>query len=495
MRKPSPGWKPPPTVDSRTLPAEGIALTIQSVGKCVQDLIFGGKFWNRASADDAPHRLAVGSCREPSGNRWRGSAPDQNDPQVAEGWVVDVQRQLADRGRERSGEHSAAQAADALVGPQHRLVPRSRRVVGRRVVDGDVAGSGRGEKFHRSHYPAGRQAGPVRIVLLAQRQRQRRGRRLARRYRGGEARGGDRNRHRRRAGNGVGAERLADAADRATGDRQRKRGGGDLRDAGRETVADRHRAPPEPGSRVEAPSSPGGRNPGADTMHHPPVLIPVGILPTGGRRMHRENPWEITSGTSRKGCLRPTQYRCSPRLRTYIWRLWSWPALTMAIRLSGCCSTAISASGSPSMTSRSARFPGSMVPVSAAMPSSSALVLVGAIKVSCAPSTDALMASSRGLCRAGGPSRSEPDPIRTPAARARRSPSSPLPSTRSSLASCAAVRPRSRPCSCSFSYVTNVGTRKVPFAAMSFAVASSRKFPCSIDRTPAWTALRIAAGV
>src|ERR1700685_932972 len=36
--------KPTPTVVSRTPPAEGVALTIQSVGKCVQDLIFGGTF-------------------------------------------------------------------------------------------------------------------------------------------------------------------------------------------------------------------------------------------------------------------------------------------------------------------------------------------------------------------------------------------------------------------------------------------------------------------
>jgi hypothetical protein len=45
MRKPLPVWKPMPAVGSRTLPAEGIALTIQSVGKCVQDLIFGEKSW------------------------------------------------------------------------------------------------------------------------------------------------------------------------------------------------------------------------------------------------------------------------------------------------------------------------------------------------------------------------------------------------------------------------------------------------------------------
>ena len=44
MRQPLPVWKPTPTVGSRTPPAEGVALTIQSVGKCVQDLIFGGTF-------------------------------------------------------------------------------------------------------------------------------------------------------------------------------------------------------------------------------------------------------------------------------------------------------------------------------------------------------------------------------------------------------------------------------------------------------------------
>ena len=42
---------------SRTLPAEGMGLTIQSVGKCVQDLIFGEKSWERVSADEARHQV------------------------------------------------------------------------------------------------------------------------------------------------------------------------------------------------------------------------------------------------------------------------------------------------------------------------------------------------------------------------------------------------------------------------------------------------------
>src|ERR1700677_3065123 len=48
MGKPRPAWKPTSALGSLTPPAEGvviIALTIQSVGNCVQDLIFGGKFW------------------------------------------------------------------------------------------------------------------------------------------------------------------------------------------------------------------------------------------------------------------------------------------------------------------------------------------------------------------------------------------------------------------------------------------------------------------
>src|ERR1700730_3677419 len=66
MRKPSPVWRPTPTVGSRTLPAEGIALTIQSVGKCVQDLIFGGKFWIERRADET---AAAGSLSDHVENR------------------------------------------------------------------------------------------------------------------------------------------------------------------------------------------------------------------------------------------------------------------------------------------------------------------------------------------------------------------------------------------------------------------------------------------
>jgi hypothetical protein len=44
MRKPLPVWKPTPTVGFTHSASQGVALTIQSVGKCVQDLIFGGTF-------------------------------------------------------------------------------------------------------------------------------------------------------------------------------------------------------------------------------------------------------------------------------------------------------------------------------------------------------------------------------------------------------------------------------------------------------------------
>jgi hypothetical protein len=39
------GVEATPAAGSRTLPVEGMALTIQSVGKCVQDLIFGEMLW------------------------------------------------------------------------------------------------------------------------------------------------------------------------------------------------------------------------------------------------------------------------------------------------------------------------------------------------------------------------------------------------------------------------------------------------------------------
>ena len=42
MRKLLPVWKPTPTVGFTHSASQGVALTIQSVGKCVQDLIFGG---------------------------------------------------------------------------------------------------------------------------------------------------------------------------------------------------------------------------------------------------------------------------------------------------------------------------------------------------------------------------------------------------------------------------------------------------------------------
>jgi len=56
-----------------------IALTLQSVAKRVQDLIFDGKFWIERRLTRRHTRLAVGSCREPSGQSahvqlaWRGA--------------------------------------------------------------------------------------------------------------------------------------------------------------------------------------------------------------------------------------------------------------------------------------------------------------------------------------------------------------------------------------------------------------------------------------
>jgi len=71
MRKPLSVWKPRPAVGSRTLPAEGMGLTIQSVGKCVQDLIFGEKYRlecrlmrrdTRLLSDYVENRLVVPAC-------------------------------------------------------------------------------------------------------------------------------------------------------------------------------------------------------------------------------------------------------------------------------------------------------------------------------------------------------------------------------------------------------------------------------------------------
>jgi hypothetical protein len=49
--------------------AEGVvmtATTIQSVVKCVQDKIFGGKFWVQCRIVRGNARFVVGSCREPA---------------------------------------------------------------------------------------------------------------------------------------------------------------------------------------------------------------------------------------------------------------------------------------------------------------------------------------------------------------------------------------------------------------------------------------------
>ena len=54
---------------TRILAAGGIGLTIQSVGKCVQDLIFGEKVLDSGPADAGRHQVAVGLCREPSACR------------------------------------------------------------------------------------------------------------------------------------------------------------------------------------------------------------------------------------------------------------------------------------------------------------------------------------------------------------------------------------------------------------------------------------------
>jgi hypothetical protein len=48
-----------------------IAITIQSVGNCVQDLIFGGKFGIQCRLMRCHARLAVGPCRVPSGRSAR----------------------------------------------------------------------------------------------------------------------------------------------------------------------------------------------------------------------------------------------------------------------------------------------------------------------------------------------------------------------------------------------------------------------------------------
>ena len=52
MRQPVPVWKPMHAVGTRILAAGGIGLTLQSVGKCVQDLIFGEKVLDSVSADE-----------------------------------------------------------------------------------------------------------------------------------------------------------------------------------------------------------------------------------------------------------------------------------------------------------------------------------------------------------------------------------------------------------------------------------------------------------
>jgi len=182
------------------------------------------------------------------------------------------------------------------------------------VVAGQAPVGPAGHLRHR-HRPAD----PEGAVALAGavRQRQRRAEPAAPGARG------DRNRNRRRAGKGVGAKRLADAADRATGDRQRKRGRGDLRDAGHEPGADRHPGPAGAGRRglrsCRGPVTPG--TPGSGRRHStPPSRAEAGQIGSGPgppagqataglsgtpagtsvslridvRHVHRENPRQIS---------------------------------------------------------------------------------------------------------------------------------------------------------------------------------------------------------
>jgi hypothetical protein len=56
------------------------ATTIQSVVKCVQDQIFGGKFWGECRVVRGHARFAVGSCREPAGQSARVSPASDDHP-------------------------------------------------------------------------------------------------------------------------------------------------------------------------------------------------------------------------------------------------------------------------------------------------------------------------------------------------------------------------------------------------------------------------------